>query len=78
MLENFLINNDINTHVDLNYWLPQKIGSIFQVHFWLPNENISYERLYVRVGALPNTSPQFDRGAYFNATYKNKIIKISK
>ena len=52
-LEDLLINNNINIHVDLIYcWHPKQIGSIFEVHFWPPNANVPYERLYIRVGAL--------------------------
>jgi len=51
-LENILIENNINIHIDLAYWVPQKIGSIFDAFLWLPNENISYNRLYIRVGVV--------------------------
>ena len=51
-LENTLADNDITIYIDLVYWLPQVIGSIFEVYFWLPNENIAYNRLYIRAGAL--------------------------
>ncbi|MFB7142848.1 hypothetical protein ACFCYN_24960 [Gottfriedia sp. NPDC056225] len=53
-LEEILIQNKCTIHVDLDYWLPQKIGSIFEVHFWLPNSNVPYKRLYIRAGALQN------------------------
>ncbi|GMA16368.1 hypothetical protein E5F05_14570 [Deinococcus metallilatus] len=29
-------------------------GIFFDAHFWAPNENVGYERLYVRVGAVSN------------------------
>lgn len=29
-------------------------GELFDAHFWPPNENISYERLYVRAGSVPH------------------------
>ncbi|MCL2678497.1 MAG: hypothetical protein FWE85_05540 [Clostridiales bacterium] len=48
-----LEENNINTHTDLNYCFYQQIGSIFEVFFWPPNENIPYNRLYIRAGALP-------------------------
>lgn len=52
-LNDLLISNGITIYTDLIYWMPQKIGSIFEVHYWLPNNNVPYTRLYVRAGALP-------------------------
>jgi hypothetical protein len=52
-LEELLNRAHIETDVTLVYWKPQIIGSIFEAHFWLPNDHISYNRLYVRAGALP-------------------------
>ena len=51
-LENLLQDNNIDIHVDLRYWFAQNIGSILDAHYWLPNENIEYFRLYIRAGAL--------------------------
>lgn len=51
-LNNLLVSNSINIHTDLIYWLPQIIGSILEIHYWLPNNKVSYPRLYVRAGAL--------------------------
>lgn len=48
----------ITIHTDLVYWLPQKIGSILEVYYWLPNNNVPYSRLYVRAGALPKDNIQ--------------------
>jgi len=28
-------------------------GNLFDAHFWPPNENVAYERLYVRAGSVP-------------------------
>lgn len=55
-LDNLLISNNITIHTDLVYWLPQIIGSILEVHYWLPNNKVLYPRLYVRAGALPEFS----------------------
>jgi len=49
-LEDLLEINEVNMHIDLVY---SNIGSTFDAFFWLPNENISYNRLYIRVGILP-------------------------
>jgi hypothetical protein len=53
-LEEILTKNKFSIHIDLNYWLPQEIGTILEAHYWLPNSNIPYNRLYIRAGALPN------------------------
>lgn len=60
-LNDLLISNNITIHTDLVYWLPQIIGSILEVHYWLPNHNIPYPRLYVRAGALPRSDIQTAR-----------------
>lgn len=57
-LNDLLILGNITFHTDLVYWLPKMIGSIFEVHFWLPNIKIPYPRLYVRAGALPKDDLQ--------------------
>lgn len=60
-LDNLLISNDITIHTDLVYRLSQIIGSILEVHYWLPNNNVPYPRLYVRAGALPKSDIQIAR-----------------
>jgi len=46
----------IDCHVDLVYWMPQTGGSILEAHYWLPNENVAYPRVYVRAGVVPSAS----------------------
>jgi hypothetical protein len=46
--------SDIDCHVDLVYWIPQGGGSILEGHYWLPNDNVPYSRVYVRAGAIPS------------------------
>ena len=60
-LEDLLAENNIDIHIDLQYWLPQIIGSIFEVHFWTPRANIPYNRLYIRAGGLPKEDSQLAR-----------------
>lgn len=60
-LNNLLISNGITIHTDLVYWLPKIIGSILEVHYWLPNNNVPYPRLYIRAGALPRIEIQTAR-----------------
>lgn len=55
-LEAFLKQDNESIHVDLIYWMPTSIGSIFEVHFWKPNENFDHNRLYIRAGALPKNN----------------------
>lgn len=31
-------------------------GDLFDAHFWPPNENVAYERLYVRFGSVPSAN----------------------
>ncbi len=51
-LENALRDAGIDCHVDLVYWVPQSGGSILEAHYWLPNENVAYPRVYLRTGAV--------------------------
>jgi hypothetical protein len=44
---------NIDIHVDLVYWKPQVLGSMLEAQYWLPNENVSYPRVYVRAGCIP-------------------------
>jgi hypothetical protein len=46
----------IDCHVDLVYWVPRIGGSILEGHYWLPNENVPYPRVYVRAGVVPSPS----------------------
>lgn len=64
-LEELLRDGNINTDVTLHYWKPQLIGSIFEVHYWLPNENIPYNRLYIRAGAILRKDIHFARESLF-------------
>ena len=47
-----LSDNNILIHVDLVYCGPKSIASIFEAHYWFPNENVPYCRLYIRTSAL--------------------------
>jgi len=51
-LEELIARSNIKTDITLTYWRPQIIGSIFEAHFWLPNNNVFYNRLYIRAGIL--------------------------
>lgn len=52
MLESILEERGIEAAIHLIYWTPQKGSSIFESHYWLPNENISNRRVYIRAGSL--------------------------
>lgn len=60
-LNEFLKSNNIKICTSLDYWLPQIIGTIFEVHYWQPNDKIPYPRLYIRAGALRKTDIQAAR-----------------
>src|SRR5262249_16181435 len=51
-LSRALANAGIDCHIDLHYWCPQGGGSILEGMYWLPNENVSYPRVYVRAGVV--------------------------
>ncbi len=44
----------IDAHVDLAFWTPQGGESILEAHYWRPNENVPYPRVYLRAGSLPS------------------------
>lgn len=44
----------IECHVDLVYWMPQTGGSILEGHYWPPNEDVAWPRVYVRAGVVPS------------------------
>lgn len=39
--------------INIDVHLIRSPGDLFDAHFWPPNENVSYERLYVRAGSVP-------------------------
>jgi hypothetical protein len=53
-LEKALLDAEIDCYVSLVYWMPQGGGSILEGHYWLPNEKVSYPRVYVRAGFVPS------------------------
>ncbi|MDB6024209.1 MAG: hypothetical protein JWM68_432 [Verrucomicrobiales bacterium] len=55
-LERALLDAGIDCEVSLNYWIPQSGSSILQGMYWLPNENVSHARVYVRAGVVPSAS----------------------
>ena len=51
-LDEALATAKLNPHVDLNYWHPRGGGSILQAFYWLPNDRIDHDRVYVRAGCV--------------------------
>jgi hypothetical protein len=49
-----LASAGIDWHISLVYWTPQGGGSILEGHYWPPNENVPYPRVYVRAGSVPS------------------------
>lgn len=60
-LNELLLSNNFSIHTDLIYRLPSGTGSILEVFYLLPNNNVPYERLYVRAGALLKNEVQVAR-----------------
>jgi len=40
--------------IGIDVHLIRSPGELFDAHFWPPNENVSFERLYVRAGSVPS------------------------
>ena len=60
-LENLLTDNNINIHIELNYIFSSEMGSVFEAFYWLPNNNVPYDRVYIRARALPKENLTFMR-----------------
>ena len=43
----------VTARIDLDTYLIRSPGKLFDAHFWPPNANVPYERLYVRAGSVP-------------------------
>ncbi len=54
LLERVLREADIKIDTHLIYCIPESGGSILEAFYWLSNENVSYPRLYMRAGVVPN------------------------
>ncbi len=53
LLEACLASIELSAEPLLRYWTPQGGGSILEAHYWLPNQNVSHTRVYIRAGSLP-------------------------
>ena len=51
-LQNAIEEAQLDLNVHLVYWTPQKIGSILSADYWSPNENVAYDRYYIRAGVV--------------------------
>ena len=52
MLKEAIDGGGLDCNVHLVYWTPQLLGSIVEAHYWLPNENVDYDRFYIRAGVV--------------------------
>ncbi len=55
ILKNAVEAAGIDCNIDLNYWNPYRIPvgeTILECFYWLPNENVDYDRFYVRAGTV--------------------------
>ncbi len=58
-LDRFLSENDIKLHTTLNYYWYKEQGHVLDAYYWFPNENVPYERLYIRSGTVrQNDAPK--------------------
>jgi len=53
VLEGALRDAGLTCDLQLVYWTQQAGRSVLEAHYWLPNERISHDRVYVRAGSLP-------------------------
>jgi hypothetical protein len=44
----------LDADLSIDTHLIRSPGNLFDAHFWPPNENVAYERLYVRFGSVPS------------------------
>ena len=55
MLTDALVKNKIDCNIHLIYWTPQqrdKNYNLLECHYWLANENVDYDRFYIRAGVV--------------------------
>jgi hypothetical protein len=55
ILKDAIDASGIDCNIHLNYWNPYDIPAgetILECFFWLPNENVDYDRFYVRAGTV--------------------------
>jgi hypothetical protein len=43
-----------DAHIAIDVHLVRSPGDLFDAHFWPPNHNVPYNRLYVGVGSVPS------------------------
>lgn len=43
----------MSANIKIDVHLIRKPGDLFDAHYWPPNANVPYERLYVRAGSVP-------------------------
>ena len=60
-LEKLLADNNISVHINLNYCFSTEMDSIFEALYWLPNNNVSYDRVYIRAWVLPKEKVRLAR-----------------
>ena len=51
-LNDILDKNNIAIHTDLIYFLGKSPGAILYAYYWLPNNYIPYNRLYIQSGTV--------------------------
>ncbi len=52
LLKNALEETGLELNVHLVFWTPQELGPILSAEYWLPNNNVPYDRFYIRAGVV--------------------------
>lgn len=55
MLKDAVDATGLDLNIDLKYWNPYRIPigeTILECFYWLPNENVDYDRFYIRAGTV--------------------------
>lgn len=55
--------------IEIDTHLIRSPGDLFDAHFWPPNQNMTYERLYVRAGSVP-----YEQAADARLRVENEVL----
>ena len=81
MLKDAIEETGIDCNIDLHYWNPNRIPvgeTILECFYWLPNENIDYDRFYVRAGTVKSKNRKIAQELLKEKVIPNFIEWIKK
>lgn len=78
LLKEALEETNLDLNISLNFWTPQKLGSILSVEYWFPNENVEYDRFYIRAGAIKSENRKRAEELMNKYVIPDLIIRIKK